>query len=160
MKLRLTLSIALALPLAMVLSGCGDDTGLAKRYPVSGKVTYKGVPLEKGLISFIPGDPNGRAATGQIENGSYTLMTQDPGDGAFPGQYSVTVAAKTADFTKAGADAKKKGATSAYIPQDFTAKANKDAKNAVPDKYGLPTSSPLKADVKSSSNKFDFDLVD
>ena len=34
--------------------GCGDDTGLAQRYPVSGTVTYNGDPVEKGRIDFIP----------------------------------------------------------------------------------------------------------
>ena len=55
--------------------GCGDDTGLSKRYSVSGKVTYKGEPVEKGRISFAPVGPDGRAAGGQIENGRYSLTT-------------------------------------------------------------------------------------
>jgi len=142
------------------LLGCSDD-GLGKRYSVSGKVTYKGQPLEKGLISFISSAPDGRSASGTIENGNYTLTTQDPGDGAFAGQYIVTIASRNADFTEAADKAKAKGNTSSYIPQDFTAEANKKAKNAVPDKYSVPTSSPLKAEVKAQSNKdMNFDLVD
>lgn len=160
MKLRLTLAVALGLPLLVLAAGCGDDTGLAKRYSVSGKVTYKGQPVANGLISFIPGSAEGRAATGQIKDGNYSLTTQDPDDGAFPGSYTVTVAARQVDFTEAKGEAEKKGATSAYIPQDFTAKANQKAKNAVPEKYGIQSSTPLKAEVKASSNKIDFELVD
>ena len=77
----------LALLAAVGSSGCGDDTGLAKRYAVSGKVNYKGQPVEKGTISFIPENPEGRPAAGQIENGRYALTTLTPGDGAIPGKY-------------------------------------------------------------------------
>ncbi|MDX2038749.1 MAG: hypothetical protein SFX72_19035 [Isosphaeraceae bacterium] len=160
MKARLTLAIALALPMMTIFSGCGDDSGLAQRSPVSGKVSYKGQPLAKGLISFIPGAPDGRAATGQITDGKYQLTTQDENDGAFPGTYTVTIAARVVDMTQATEAAKKKGATSAALPQDFAAKANKDAKNEIPEKYSLPTTSGLKAEVKAGSNTFDFDLVD
>ena len=59
--------------------GCGDDSGLDKRYPVYGTVTYNGKAVEKGQISFIPTDPGkGRAANGIIENGNYTLTTATP----------------------------------------------------------------------------------
>jgi hypothetical protein len=139
--------------------GCSDD-GLGRRYSVTGKVAYKGQPLERGLISFIAVAPDGRSATGVIKNGTYSLTTQDTDDGAFPGQYVVTVAARTADYAEAEAKAKQKGSTSAYLPQGFATEADKKAKNAIPDKYGIPTSSPLKAEVKAHSNKLDFDLVD
>ena len=139
--------------------GCGDD-GLDKRYKVTGMVTYKGAPVEKGTINFMPSVPEGRAATGQIEKGSYTLATQSPGDGAFPGSYTVTIDALQADMAKAEEEAKAKGSTSAFIPQDMVAKAYKNAKNAVPGKYSQIASTPLKADVKAQSNTFNFDLTD
>ena len=61
--------------------GCSDD-GLAKRYHVTGKVTYNGQPLKKGTIVFVPTDPEGRGATGDIgEDGTYTLTTQVPARG-------------------------------------------------------------------------------
>lgn len=142
------------------LPGCSDD-GLSKRYPVSGKVTYKGVPLEKGMVSFISDTPDGRSATGTIENGAYTMTTQETNDGAFPGKYTVTIASRTPDLVAAEAKAKAKKSTSAYIPQDFVAEANKKAKNQVPEKYSLPASTPFKGvEVKAESNTRDFDLVD
>ena len=163
MKLRSLMrrwaTAAMALTIAGLV-GCSDD-GLARRYSVSGKVTYKGEPLPKGLISFISPDPEGRSALGTIEKGYYTLTTQDPGDGAFPGTYTVTITSKTPDFVAAGDKAKAKGNTAAYIPQDFTAEANKKAPNAVPEKYGIATTSGLKAEVKAQANKnVDFALVD
>ena len=153
-------SLALLVAALTTLAGCSDD-GLGKRYKVTGTVTYKGSPLEKGLISFISANPDSRSASGTIEKGYYTLTTQDPSDGAFAGPYAVTITSKTPDMASADAKAKAKGNTSAYIPQDFTAEANKKAPNAVPDKYGIlgPTN-PLKAEVKAQSNTINFDLVD
>lgn len=144
----------------IAIIGCSGGDGLDKRYAVSGKVTYKGAPVAYGQINFMPDKPEGRGATGQIKDGEYSLTTLEPGDGAFPGSYSVTVDAKKADFSEAEAEAKKKGSTSAFIPQDMVAKANAKAKNAVPDKYGVLSTSPLKAEVKTQSNTINFDLTD
>lgn len=145
---------------AIAIIGCSGGDGLDKRYSVTGKVTYKGAPVEYGTINFMPDKPDGRGATGQIKNGSYTLTTMDPDDGAFPGAYSVTIDALKADLTAVEAEAKAKGSTSAALPQDMVAKAYAKAKNLVPAKYSQPATSGLKAEVKASSNTFNFDLVD
>src|SRR4051794_15792650 len=83
----------------VLIAGCSDDTGIAKRYRVSGTVTYKGEAVPKGNISFIPTTPNGREATGAIANGKFTLTTATPDDGALPGSYKVTVIAQEADMS-------------------------------------------------------------
>jgi hypothetical protein len=161
-RLSTTFRRVLATSLVAVLTtlaGCSDD-GLGKRYSVYGKVTYKGQPLEKGLISFIAAAPDGRSAMGIIKDGYYKLTTQEPEDGAFAGDYAVTIAARVPEFAEAEDKAKKKGNTSAYIPMDFTAEANKKAKNSVPDKYSLPATSGLKASVKAQSNEINFELTD
>ena len=157
---RLTHFSSILIVALVTLAGCSDD-GLGKRYKVSGTITYKGAPLEKGLISFIAANADGRSATGMIDRGSYSLTTQEPSDGAFPGSYAVTITAKTPDFAAADSKAKAKGNTSSYIPQDFTAEANKKAPNAIPDKYSiLGPANPLKAEVKAQSNTINFELVD
>jgi hypothetical protein len=68
---------------------------------VRGKVTYKGEPVPKGMITFIPNDPSkGRDASGPLgPDGSFTMQTQGPGDGVFLGEYKVTVSAKDEDVT-------------------------------------------------------------
>lgn len=163
MKRQLTsagLSLSILSAAFLTLGGCGGD-GLDTRYKVTGTVTYKGAPLAKGLISFISTNPDGRGATGQVADGAYSLTTQEPNDGAFPGSYSVTVSAKNLDLEKAAAEAKKKGNTSDYIPQDFLAKAAREAPSLIPVKYStLSPTNPLKADVKASSNTINFDLTD
>lgn len=135
--------------------GCGDDTGLGKRYPVSGKVTYDGKPVEKGRIDFVS-TSGGRAASGDIVNGEYTLTTATPKDGALPGSYKVTIASVEVDTSQMEAVAK-----GGQFHHDKTfAKAVASAKKLVPSKYALADTSGLTAEVKEQSNKFDFDLKD
>jgi len=136
--------------------GCGDDTGLSKRYSVSGKVTYKGSPVESARISFIPTTPEGRPASGQVENGQYTLTTLAPNDGAIPAVYKVTVLAQEIDTSEMKAIAK---GGQFHHDQAF-AKAVRNAKSLVPSKYKLAETSGLEREVKAQSNRFEFDLSD
>jgi hypothetical protein len=156
-----------ALLIAAAVIGCGDDSGLPRRYPVSGTITHNGKLLEQGNINFAPDGPGGRAAGGTIVDGKYSLTTQDPNDGAVPGKYKVSVVAKTTDTSKV--DLKIKGATSedakkaisAVFPQKVAAKAAAKAKNLVPARYSSPESSGLTFEVKPQSNSgVDFDLKD
>jgi len=145
-----TLLVTVAL---MAAYGCGANDGLGQRYPVSGMVTYKGQPLASGNINFVSEKADGRSASGTVEAGRYTLTTQTDGDGAMPGMYKVTVVAKEATavpLSKVG------GAPS----QQQSFKANKVAKSLIPNKYGSPTTTELKAEVKAETNKLDFDLTD
>jgi hypothetical protein len=70
------------------------------RYAVSGKVIYKGAPVKKGAINFVPTKPEGRGAAGQIADGYYSLTTLNPGDGAIPGKYKVMVDDRQQDEEK------------------------------------------------------------
>jgi len=141
----------------LVAAGCGDDTGLEKRYPVYGAVTYQGKPVAHGTINFMPDGGSGRAAGAPIEDGKYSLTTATQGDGALPGKYNVTVTAhEISDNAELKAIAK---GGQFHHDKDF-AKATANAKNLVPAKYASLTTSDLKAEVKPESNKFDFDLKD
>lgn len=136
--------------------GCGDDTGIGKRYPVSGRVTFKGESLKEGRIVFQPADAtNGRSASGEIRDGSYRLTTLNPGDGALPGQYKVTVTAKQVDNTQVLKTVMEKGGGGR---QHEIAKANQAGKSLIPNKYSLAETSDLTAEVKEGSNTKDFDL--
>ncbi len=144
---------------ALLIAGCGDDSGLAQRYPVRGTVSYKGAPLPEGTISFKPtssDDPNARAASGVIKDGSYELTTATEGDGALPGKYAVTISSRVADFSKAEANVKGGG----MMRQDDVAKAYKNAKKATPARYELPETSGLTYEVKAQTNQADFALTD
>jgi hypothetical protein len=146
-------------PLALVvLIGCGDSTGLEKRYPVSGKVTYKGQPVPKGNVFFVPVDATkGRSAGGEIaEDGSYTLTTAEEGDGALPGEYKVAVISQDIDMTEV---LKEAGGGAGRQSETFR-KATKQAKYLVPKKYSDPETSGLKKTVEARSNTIDLELSD
>jgi len=146
---------------ATILVGCGAD-GLGKRFKVSGYVTYKGEPIEKGEVNFVPEDANqGRAAFGVLDKGYYSLTTLTEGDGAFAGKYKVTVTSKNVDYSEAEAFVKSKGMMNPIaLPQELVSKANKNAKSNIPAKYSIASTSPLAYEVKEQSNKYDFELTD
>jgi hypothetical protein len=147
----------------LLVLGCGDDLG--KRYSVSGTVKYKGEPVKRGIISFIPEDKEGRGATGQIQDGHYSLTTQTPGDGAFPGKYVVTVDTKVIDDSVRTAATEKFAATKKIeglkeVPQEVQAQLYAKAESSTPVKYLAPQTSDLKAEVPTHSVTLDFELKD
>jgi hypothetical protein len=143
--------------LLVLAAGCGDGTGLAKRYPVSGTISYKGTPVATGSITFSPVDvAGGRSATGEIEDGSYYLTTAVDGDGALPGEYKVSITSRDVNYDQAMA-----GVEGGMPKQDDVAKAINDAKDLVPSKYSLPDTSGLTYTVAEGSNRnVNFDLTD
>jgi hypothetical protein len=158
LKCRL-IGITAGIAATVVILGCGDDSGLERRYKVSGKVTYKGQPVSKASIVFEPSNPpmpQGRIANGFIENGSYTLTTANSGDGALPGEYKVMILASDLDVTKL---AKEQGG---LLHQGDAAhqKAAKAATSSIPAKYGKSDTSGLTAKVEATSNTKDFELTD
>src|SRR5260370_23831932 len=82
----------LVLPVLFLLvagmSGC--SSGL---YPVKGKVVFKdGTPLKGGIVVFESLDHDRVMARGDIgSDGTFSLSTNKPGDGALPGKYRVLV---------------------------------------------------------------------
>jgi hypothetical protein len=167
---RIGFGAEFAICAVLAIAGCGDSSGLARRYAVSGTVTYNGKPVEKGTISFAPADANGRAAGGTITDGQYSLTTQDPGDGALPGKYRVAVLSKETDPSAVDLKIKKpregpqteaeKKAMAIYFPQKVAARAAAKAKSLIPAKYSSPQSSGLTFEVKEQSNRADFPLSD
>ena len=132
--------------------GCSGGSGI-DTVPVTGKVTYKGQPVDGARVSFI-GQGSAKTATGVSgADGSYTLMTLDA-NGAMPGSFIVVVD-KTdmpAELTKETTmeEAEKQGTTP--LPQP---------KALLPAKYSDPAQSPLKFEVKSSGeNNINLELTD
>lgn len=82
--------LAVALVLALVATGCGDQKGFVQ---VSGKVTIDNEPLTNGIVRFFP--VGGRQSGGELDaNGNFTLSTYSKGDGIAKGSYSVAVIAR------------------------------------------------------------------
>jgi hypothetical protein len=89
---RLVLVMAVAISSA-ALAGCGNTAGF---FPVSGKVLYRGEPATGAVVYFHrhanPGAPNEPIHYGIVEDdGRFVLTSDDMGDGARPGSYTVLV---------------------------------------------------------------------
>jgi hypothetical protein len=136
-----------------IIAGCGDDD-LGPRYRVSGRVTRKGEPIKRGTVTFTPVQAaNGRAASGEIQpDGSYSLMTKDPGDGALAGDYRVIVSLVDIDDSKLGR-------TPGGMPILNEPKKVKVV-NLVSPKFSDPGQTVLKYTVESRSNSYDVDLTE
>jgi hypothetical protein len=160
-KICQPVAVALGFSAALIVLGCGDESGLGRRYKVTGKVTYKGNPVPQGRVEFRPTKPpapEGRAAHGEIKDGYYTLSTAGADDGALPGEYDVTFVSVDIDMSQAVAKGplpKIHEGDAAYL------KAVKSGKDLIPPKYQLAETSKLKATVTTGGpNEFNFDLTD
>jgi hypothetical protein len=126
---------------------------------VTGRVTYAGKPVTQGRIMFYP--EAGRAALGTIApDGTYTLTTFKPNDGALVGSHRVTI------------HATRVGAGSLAAPRSIEEEVERSGRGApggkvlvagkvdwlVPEKYSAPGTSGLTATVGRGSNTIDFDL--
>jgi hypothetical protein len=133
--------------LSVVLAaGCGG----AKTAAVSGRVTFKGKPVPKANVSFIPAEGAGRAAAGFTdESGRYTLGTMSTNDGAAPGKYRISIIARGPDRPP------KPGETGSGMPGEMM-----PGDPAIPVKYFTAESSGLTFEVKRGSNRCDLDLKD
>jgi hypothetical protein len=93
---RYTLGPLLIIVFIASVSGCGSGARLSDMVPIRGEVLYKGKPLTEGegTVVYMPTEAGGEArrATGAIQpDGSFTLTTLDPGDGAMKGKYTIVV---------------------------------------------------------------------
>jgi hypothetical protein len=109
---------------------------------VSGTVTYQGKPVTAGTVSFVATDTTRPNANGNIgPDGSYTLQTTEPGDGAQVGDYKIVVSGKNPDELNnplPGAPIK--------------------VKSVLPSKYEKPDTSELKATVAPGSQSIPIEL--
>lgn len=69
------------------LAGCGGKEYEGdQRFPLSGKVTVDGEPMQYGVISFLPQDKAGRVSGAPIRDGAYSVPEAR---GATAGTYRV-----------------------------------------------------------------------
>jgi hypothetical protein len=130
--------------IAFIVSACGGTS--EERVPVyrtSGKITFEGKPLAGALVLFRkaevdPKVPSPIGTTG--EDGTFTLHTYEPDDGAPPGDYLVAVSIRPPNRDGGGGLAKKKDEAPAII---------------VRGRYADPKTSGLKATVKPIGNTLD-----
>jgi hypothetical protein len=74
------------LGVVLLVGGCGKKE--SERYEVTGEVTYKGQPIEEGIINFEPQENQGSSSGDTILNGKYRVPKNK---GLFPGKYKVAL---------------------------------------------------------------------
>jgi hypothetical protein len=135
----------LAVALLLLATGCGSNRPAVA--PVRGSITIDGRPVTVGRIMFYPKE--GRAATAPINpDGTYVLTTFDAEDGALPGMHKVTVIS-----TELVAPPPPRPDEEYKVDGKMPI-----VKWLVPQRYSDPTTSDLKAEVKSQANTIDFGL--
>ena len=127
--------------IAVALLGCSrQEYSGAKRYPLSGRVTYDGQPVDLGSISFLPIDGGEqRVSGGYIENGAYSVPEPQ---GANAGKYRVEI--------------RWQKSTGKQIKDQHSGESTDQRVEGLPAKFH--TKSELTADVSAKQTKFDFDL--
>jgi hypothetical protein len=142
-----------ALAVALIASaGCGS-----KLQPAGGKVLVDGVPVTEGTIMFYPVN-KGRPATARImQDGTFTLSYENPGDGLPPGEYKVVI---VADVFKEGKKTKAQEADEANMKRqgvtDTSTLTGGTLIHIVPPEYNDISTTPLKQTVTSSGDPQDF----
>ncbi|MDD3469866.1 MAG: hypothetical protein PHE53_07795 [Thermoguttaceae bacterium] len=88
------IGISLALLSVCLLMGCGSGSRLEGLVPAEGVVTLNGTPVDGASVVFAPKgstSPSSSASAQTDAEGRFQMMTLNPGDGVYPGEYYVTV---------------------------------------------------------------------
>lgn len=141
-KLSTGILLALAAVVATSLVGCGPKSPDG-RYPVSGTVTFGGKPMDHGIVSFQPVDPDGKTSSaGAVKDGKFSITGAKT---LFPGEYTVVVTCEeSSGETQTVTDELGKTYTSTklvtYVPED----------------WGVFSTHTVT--IKAGKNNFDFDI--
>jgi len=138
--------------MVLVIVGCTRGSGV-QTVPVSGKVTYKGQPVEGATISFMPEGETRPATAISGPGGAYRLMTLDAA-GAMPGHYTVVI-------RKSDIPTESTKAVSMEEALKLNSRPPPQPKELLPAKYADAARSPLKFEVKAGQkNTADLQLAD
>lgn len=139
----------LACTASLLAAGCGS--GRPKTILVTGTVTYKGQPVQGANVMFEC--KTGRPAYGITDaEGRFEMETFETGDGAIEGEHTVVIRKMISTS----------GSVAELDPHMVPPRGGEPLmRNAVPERYGSPTQSPLKATIDpDGQNDFAFELTD
>lgn len=126
--------------LCLAIVGCGQqEYSGAKRYPLSGKATYDGQPIDWGSISFLPESGGQRVSGGLITEGTYLVPEAQ---GANAGQHRIEIRwnKKTGRKLRDPDSGEMYDERKEYLPPRFHAESD------------------LTVDISAKQTTFDFDL--
>ena len=129
--------------LSVGLVGCGKTYEGDERFPVSGKVSVDGKPLEMGVIAFMPkggADGPGRVAGAPIRDGIYSVPEEN---GPTAATYQIQI-----HWNKRTG----KKIPNPMDPEELTDQLTE----GLPERYHRD--SELTAEVSADKTQFDFDL--
>ncbi len=159
-------SIVLLLLVAVVsFAGCGGDgapEGFPDRAPVTVTVKHNGQTVAEADVAFHPVAAEGKGAYGITEADGTTALTTyhgTPGDGAVPGEYTVTVE-KVKDTSGGGGAADEGEETDDPEFDEDAPPVDPVDEHLLPEKYADPETTDLKATVPEGGEDFTFDLKD
>lgn len=143
------------MPLAV---GCfnSEPAGRPARVAASGVVLQNGQPVGGATVVFLPIAHKHAAAATTDDSGRFTLMTFDPGDGAVPGGYQVTI--RKVELVPGRANRNSEGG-SGEGGEEADSPPPPTEKHLIPEKYASASTSGLQVDVvDGQSNEFSFEL--
>jgi hypothetical protein len=167
----------------LAFAGCGPGNGLTMGR-VSGVVTYKGQPVELGEVLFLPDSEKGNNGVPSMsainKDGTYTMSTQESGDGVIAGYHKVGIRAldairvgqvettqvdpNAATSTNPMADRVKKMRAQSLSLKKIRAKDDAPSVNfngnvhrfLAPEKLANPETSGIRVQISRGSNRVNF----
>lgn len=133
--------LSFVLPALLFAAGCGG----IKTVPVNGVATFKGAPLTKGGITFVPVSDKCLPGTAEIgADGSFRAATAGAGNGLMEGEYRVAVISYSVDPIN--------------TPPSQLSKM-KDGGLAIPKKYTDANTSGIKITASAGNPNIKLDLL-
>lgn len=124
---------------------------------VTGTITLDGEPVAGAHVSFSPNTNSPPAFAVSDSRGRYELRTFDPGDGAIPGKYGISV---TKEVREGGTEFDSEAALEASIEEHGRRPLARKTVNVLPKKYSTKETSGLTAEINvAKKNRFDLELV-
>ena len=141
-KFSINVLLVFAAVASLSVLGCGPKSPDG-RYPVSGTVKFGGKPMDHGLVSFQPVDPNGKTSSaGAVKDGKFSISGTK---NLYPGEYTVVVTCEeVSDEVETSTDELGKS----YSAQKLV--------TYVPEDWGVFSTHTVT--IKAGKNKFDFDV--
>ncbi len=131
-----------------LLVGCGSGSSLEGLVPAEGVVTLNDTPVEGATIVFAPkgsSSPSSSASAQTDASGHFEMMTLNPGDGVYPGEYYVTITKEVIE-----------GEAPVIDPNDKASKKAVDTRTVtehLPSVYADMTTSGLDQVISADGNK-------
>ncbi len=139
-------------------SGCGGDSR-PPTYRVTGKVTWKGQPVQKASLIFVP-ESQGESASAETDaQGMYSLTTFVAGDGARSGNYRIKVMKYDMPTPQAATDTRNLSYEEEQkIYNDPSVRPTPPPKNSLPRMYENDSTSGLTHTVGETASVKDIEL--